>query len=318
VVHAVDKASGTMRWTYDTRQDGEKVGFHGDPLITENLIIVGSDGSGADAVAHVYAIERATGKLRWKYRLARGVATDIVRDGERLYAVSLSDNIICLDVESGRLAWTFASGSSNEKQILARWTPALSEGHVFFGGLDGLVYALDAPSGRLLWKRDLGSPIWTPMLLLGGGLYAGTFDGRVHRLSEGSGEVLGQLDVGGLPFGPLTAARDSILLLVVSDDRGATLKAFDASLRRVHWSRDPSAGKWTSGRPYLWEQNVLAGGGHGELAAISPTDGSVVWCSTLQGMIRAIGAGGEVLYVGTLEGTVYAYVPGRVTEAVHE
>jgi outer membrane protein assembly factor BamB len=156
------------------------------------------------------------------------------------------------------------------------------------------------------------------MLLLGGGLYVGTFEGRVHRLSEASGEVLSHLDLGGLPFGPLTGAGDSILLLVVSDDRGATLKAFDASLRRVHWTRDPSAGKWTSGRPYLWEQNVLAGGGHGELAAISPTDGSILWCSTLKGMIRAIGAGGDVLYVGTLEGTVYAYVPGRVTEAVHE
>jgi outer membrane protein assembly factor BamB len=191
-------------------------------------------------------------------------------------------------------------------------------GPVFFGGLDGLVYALDAQSGRRLWKRDLGSPIWTPMLLLARGLYVGTFDGHVHRLSEASGAALGEMDVGGLPFGPLTAAGDSLLLLVASDDRGATLKAIDLSLTGVRWSRDPSAGKWTSGRPYFWKQTVLAGSGEGELAAISPIDGSVSWSSTLEGTIRGIGAGTDTLYVGTLEGTLYAYTPGVISEASHK
>ena len=318
MAQALDKTTGERRWAYDAREDGEEVNFHGDPLITENLIILGSDQSRADAGAHVYALERATGKLRWKYRAARGVATDIVRDGERLYAVSLTDHLICLDLQSGRVVWTFASGSSNEKQLLARWTPALSEGHVFFGGLDGLVYALEAESGRLLWKRDLGSPIWTPMLLVASGLYVGTFDRRVHRLSEASGTALGQLDVGGLPFGPLTPAGDSLLLLVASDDRGATLKAVDLSLAQVRWTRDPSAGKWTSARPYVWKQSVLAGSGQGELAAISPTDGSVRWSSILQGTIRAIGAGNDTLYVGTLEGAIYAYAPAGITEPNHK
>ena len=313
----MDEAAGTTRWTYDARQDGEAVGFHGDPLVTEDLIIFGSDGSRADSVAHVYALERATGKLHWKHRVPRGVATDIVRDGERLYAVSLTDHLICLDLRTGRLIWTFASGSSNEKLVLARWTPALSGRRLLFGGLDGLVYAVDAESGQLLWKRDLGSPIWTPMLLLANGLYVGTFDGRVHRLSQDSGAAVGQIDIGGLPFGPLVPAGDSLLLLVASDDRGATLKALDLSLGRVRWSRDPAAGKWTSARPFLWRQSVLAGSGQGELAAISPSDGSLSWSSILQGTIRGIGTGGARLYVGTLEGTLYAYVPAEGSEARH-
>ena len=315
VAQALDRGTGERRWTLDARQDSDGINFHGDPLVTENLIVLGSDGPRVDSAAYVYALERATGKVRWKYRADRGVATDIVRDGERLYAVSLTDHLICLDLESGRLLWTFASASSNEKHILARWTPAVSEGRVFFGGLDGLVYALDARSGREVWRRDLGSPIWTPILLLPSGLYVGTFDGRVHRLSGASGAALGGLDVGGLPFGPLTAAGDSLLLLVATDDRGATLKALDPSLAQVRWSRDPSAGKWTSGRPYVWKESVLAGSGQGELASISPTDGSVRWSSTLQGTIRGIGADVETLYVGTLEGTLYAYAPAEVGDA---
>jgi outer membrane protein assembly factor BamB len=68
----------------------------------------------------------------------------------------------------------------------------------------------------------------------------------------------------------------------------------------------------------MWKQSVLAGSGQGELAAISPTDGSVRWSSILQGTIRAIGAGNDTLYVGTLEGAIYAYAPAGITEANHK
>jgi outer membrane protein assembly factor BamB len=316
IVHAVDKATGQVRWTYDARPDFEGPGFHGDVLVTEDLIILGSDGPRRPgAVGYVYALERTTGKPRWKHRVGGGVTSDVIRDGPSVFAVTLEDELICLDVATGRLNWSFPSGSRNPERLGGLMTPALQGNRILFGGHDGVVYAIASRSGKLLWKRDVGSPIWSPVLNRDGALFVGTRDLRVRRLDPVTGATQAQLDVGGLPFGPLVPAGESLLLLVGSAERGETLKGLDPSLQRVRWSRDPSSGQWTSSRPYLWRDSVLAGSDQGELAALSPRDGSIRGSDTLGGTIRGIGSDGEVLYVGTLEGKLYAYVPGNLGAA---
>jgi len=310
IVHALDKATGKVRWTYDAREDFEQPAFHGDLLVTEDLIVFGSDGPRRPgSVGYVYALERTTGRPRWKYRVDGGVTSDVVRDGQLVYAVTLDDELICLDLAAGHLNWRFPSGSRNQERLSLFATPAVMGKRVLFGGLDGVVYAIESTSGKLSWKHDLGSPIWTPVLVWNGALFVGTRDGRVRRLDPDTGAAQAQLDAGGVPFGPFVPAGESLLLLVASDEQGATLKCLVPSLESVRWSRDPSAGRWTSSRPYRWRENVLAGSGQGELAALSPGDGSVQWSDRLEGMIRGIGSDGDVLYVGTLDGELYAYVP---------
>jgi outer membrane protein assembly factor BamB len=305
----VDKAKGVARWRYEAGSEGARPGFHGDALVSDDLIILGSDGPRDDSPGHVYALERATGKLRWSYTAEGGVATDIVRDGERLFAVSSRGELLCLELASGGLAWRFASGPPRRPATVVSATPSLAGGRVFFGALDGHAYALDARSGRSLWKRDLGAAVWTPALALGNVVYLSASDGRVRCLNADSGEPVGELNLAGIPFGPLTPAGDRLLLLVAPDDRGTILKALAPSLAAVSWSREASAGRWTSARPCPWRGGVLVGGETGELAAISPLDGSVRWSAALQGTIRGIGTETGVLYVGTLQGDLYAFVP---------
>lgn len=309
VVHAVEKATGRARWTYDARQDGGRPEFHGDPLVTEELIVFGSDVRRPGGTGHVYALERATGQPRWKYRTELGVMTDVVRDGERLYAVTLNDELICLDLASGRLNWSFRSGFLNKEIINILTTPALGAGRLFFGGHDGIVHALEARAGRPQWQRNLGSPVWTPLTLLADGLYLGTRDGRIHRLSPDAGDVLAEGRAGGIPVGPVTPAAGSLLILADDDGQGATLKSLDPALNGVRWARDPKEGRWTSCRPYLWQGSVLAGSERGELASLSIADGSLNWSSMFSGAIRGIGSDEDAVYVGTLNGTLYAYVP---------
>ena len=55
---AVDRASGEVRWSYDTSQDGTTAQFHGDALITDELVVVGSD---AQPMGQLYAFDRASG-----------------------------------------------------------------------------------------------------------------------------------------------------------------------------------------------------------------------------------------------------------------
>ena len=74
IVHALDKETGHVKWEYDIRKDGDQRQFHGDPLITDELVVIGTDGN----MGHVYAFERTTGAVRWKYRVdERGVTSDV-------------------------------------------------------------------------------------------------------------------------------------------------------------------------------------------------------------------------------------------------
>ncbi|PYQ20395.1 MAG: hypothetical protein DMF81_18750, partial [Acidobacteria bacterium] len=49
--------------------------------------------------------------------------------------------------------------------------PAVLEGRILFGGHNGVVHALDAISGRLIWKRDVGAPVVTALVAGSGAVY---------------------------------------------------------------------------------------------------------------------------------------------------
>jgi outer membrane protein assembly factor BamB len=206
-IRALQKDTGRVEWTYDIHKDGHQSQFHGDPLITDDLVVVGTDGE----MGHVYAFERTTGKVRWKYRVdERGVATDVIRLGSNVYAVTLADELICLDLESGRAKWTFHSQFTGESSFLTS-SPAVAADCVYFGGLDGRVYALDAQSGKLIWSRELGGRVSTSVVLRARDLYMGTAKRRLWHLDAGTGEVLSDLAVEAEPIGRLFAGATRYL-----------------------------------------------------------------------------------------------------------
>lgn len=215
-VRALDKNTGAVRWTYDTRPDGAPLEFHGDPLIAEDLIILGSDFRQAEGVAFVYAFEKATGKLRWKHRVPHGVMADIQRRGSNLYAVTLDDELICLDLATGDFKWKFASGFTNNK-FTRNSTPAVAGNRVFFGGLNGTLYALAADAGTLLWQREFGARISTSVVVHGESVYVGTANRQLYRLNADTGTVGTELSVPATPHGPLLAAGDALLVFLGDD-----------------------------------------------------------------------------------------------------
>jgi outer membrane protein assembly factor BamB len=300
MIRALDKKTGQVRWAYDIRNDGDQSQFHGDPLITDELLAIGTDGK----IGHIYAFERSTGAVRWKYRVdERGVASDVVRLGNNLYAVTLADELLCLDLESGKAQWTYRSSFSGQ---IPYWpsSPAVSGDHVYFGGLDGNVCALDAQSGKLLWKRELGARVTTSVAVRGHDLFLGTAKRRLYRLDAGSGNVLGEIATEADPLSRIIIAGDSLLVFFGNE----VLASLDLSLKKVRWAQRASK-EWSSARPYLWRGAVLAADRR-ILVAFRPTDGARQWTYRFPETVRGIGTQDEVLYVGTLAGPVFAFARG--------
>jgi len=152
--YALNKTTGELKWSYDIRQDGRQVSFHGNPLVINDLILIGTDKScDPEGIGHVYAFERESGKVRWKYR-STSVPTDIVQLNSNVYFGSFQDNWSSIDLHTGSLKWSFSTGASNKDCHLPR-APVIYKDRLVISGLDGVIYSLDALSGRVSWKRKL-------------------------------------------------------------------------------------------------------------------------------------------------------------------
>jgi outer membrane protein assembly factor BamB len=69
-------------------------------------------------------------------------------------------------------------------------SPATWGGRVFFGAYNGVFYALSAASGRTLWAVGLGGPISGAAVVVDGVAYAGSFAHRIVGVDARSGRVL--------------------------------------------------------------------------------------------------------------------------------
>lgn len=299
MIRALDKRTGQVKWAYDIRRDGEQWSFHGDPLVTDDVLIIGTDGT----MGHVYAFEKSTGLVRWKYKVPQyGVASDVLRLGHNLYAVTLGDELLCLDLETGKLNWSFHSTFASKD---FRWssTPAIASERVYFGGLDGIIYAADAQSGKLIWKKDLDGRVTTSIAVRQRDLYVGTAKRHIYRIDTDSGNILSDFETESEPNSHLTLTEDSLIVFMGDE----ILASLDLSLKKVRWSAEASK-EWTSARPYLWRGLVLAGNRR-ELVALRSSDGVRAWSHLFPETVRGIGTSEDVLYVGTLKGPICAYAP---------
>lgn len=189
--YAINKTTGQLQWSYDIRRDGNQQSFHGEPLVTNDLILIGTDKScDPNGVGHVYAFERATGKVRWKYS-STSVPTDIVQFNSFVYFGSFQDQWSSVNLKTGKLNWSFSTGATNKECDMPK-APVIDGKRLFIVGQDGVIYSLDASTGRVGWKRKLAADPSTALALRDGTIYVGTHDQRICRLNAETGAVISE------------------------------------------------------------------------------------------------------------------------------
>jgi PQQ-dependent dehydrogenase (methanol/ethanol family) len=209
-------------WSFTT---GVQAGHEAAPLVAGGLIYIVTPYPN-----YVFALDMA-GHVRWKFdpktaASAQGVACcDVVNrgafyDGGRLFFNTLDGQTIALDAKSGREIWRtkLANIALGETVTMA---PLVVKGKVLVGnsggelGVRGWLVALDAKSGKQLWKaystgpdkdvligpafkpfyssdrgQDLGVKSWPPQAWqLGGGTVWGwiSYDPQLNLIYYGTG-----------------------------------------------------------------------------------------------------------------------------------
>ena len=115
-----------------------------------------------------------------------------------------------------RVRWRFGSavGGSFARAIA---TVAVLQGIAYAADIDGFVVALDAASGRELWRHDMLAPVWASPLVAEGHVYISDTDGDVAVLAAGPRlQVLSEVAMDA-PIHRAPVALDGVLYLMTSD-----------------------------------------------------------------------------------------------------
>jgi len=197
-LYCADPLTGKVHWQHK----GPHV--DGCPLVADGCVYVGS-GYDFDGVL---ALSARDGSLVWKKGLpAPAWAAPSLAEG-RLYVAmgkgTFSDaapkpygEVRCLDPKTGEDVWRFTGAKD---AVLG--SVAVREGHAVFGSRDGACYALDAATGAVRWRSEVGSAILASPAVAAGCVLFGTDDGKFTCLRLRDGAKLWSVDTSeeGVPF----------------------------------------------------------------------------------------------------------------------
>jgi len=298
---AINKRSGQTLWTYNIKHDGNQSSFHGGILIAGNRVLLGTDrGTDLAGEGHIYAFDAVTGKMLWKYLAAPGVSTDLLLDGSRLIAYCGSGELVALDLQSGERLWKQKVTAPDPDRYLP--SPVLLKHTVFATTGTGLVAAVQATDGKVLWERQLAPTGYLQPVIVQDELYVLSSAKYLYRLDKRTGRVTEQKDLQASPSFVPSQATDSMLV-----------EFSDHTLRRIRkghvlWSARAD-GELTTHKPLVLKDLVVIADETGKLTAWELETGAPHWSTTfhhLTAPITTLGADSEVLYVGTQDGTLYA------------
>jgi outer membrane protein assembly factor BamB len=226
--------------------------------------------------SNVYALDTRTGRLEWSRRFNRPSEgpNGLAAGYGRLYGVA-GTAVFALDRRTGRREWSRRVAAVSAAVDIA---PAVADGLVFVGtvaqvpGARGSLVALDAATGRIVWRRGTarggwpqsrvasgGGVWWTPTVDRDGGLWAGT----ANLLPWGGTQALPN----GAAHRGAALYTDSLLALGASDGRVRwydqvtphDVRDYDFALppmlARVG-GRDLAIGSGKGGRVIAWDRRT--------------------------------------------------------------
>ena len=99
---------------------------------------------------NVYALEAATGAVKWKFKTGDVVLSSPALADGTLFIGSWDTYLYALDATSGAEKWRFETGEGHEiyNQVGIQGSPAVADGIVIFWLPDSNFYALAAASGK--------------------------------------------------------------------------------------------------------------------------------------------------------------------------
>lgn len=172
----------------------------GKPVVADGVIYF------APQDGYVYAVDTATGHIRWRFQRTVNVSAAVgidgypAHDGNTLVVPNDGRAVYALNAQSGKPGWHTTVGENGN--ILAALptgaAPMVVNGVVYAGGESGVIEAFDEAAGNLLWKQPVNGAVDSAPTVKGGAVYVTTEKGSFSVFRAGDGALSWKYDDGGL------------------------------------------------------------------------------------------------------------------------
>ncbi len=178
---------------YAVRRDGEsaRVVFDSENRLVADLVVAGTRVYLADTAYRVYSIDiEQPGEPVWTWdggsdlQIWSGPALVETERGPLLIVAGLDGRVTALAVEgeaAGEPAWQLAIESGIAGTIGA------ADGLIYIGGLDRILYGLDAATGGEVWTSEASHWLWGTPLVHDGVIYTTDLRGNVYAFDARTG-----------------------------------------------------------------------------------------------------------------------------------
>jgi outer membrane protein assembly factor BamB len=120
-------------------------------------------------------IDIARGTRQWVYRDRNfPYFSSPAIAGERVLVGGRDKKLHCLDRETGKSIWTFATQGKVDS------SPVVCGDKVVVGSDDGLLYLVSLADGKQLWSYEIGQPVSSSPAVVDGRVVVGSEDGSVY------------------------------------------------------------------------------------------------------------------------------------------
>lgn len=210
--------------------------------------------------------------------------------------------------------WATSIGDGNDGYAL-KLNPAFDDGVIYAAERDGYVFAIDAETGKNIWKEDTDKSLSGGPGVGEGMVLTGTRDGEVVAMDADNGEILWTAQ---LSSEVLSTPKADLGVVVVRTVDGKVFGLESSSGNRL-WIYEHNVPLLTlrgTSSPQLEDGKAIIGFDGGTLTALNILDGSRVWeikvarptgRSDLERMVdidaEPVIEGG-VIYVATFQGQV--------------
>ncbi len=130
------------------------------PVIYNGMVIqVAGDISRSNV--STYVLNETTGELITTFNQRGGQSTPLVND-DKIYIPSQNCQIYAYNLLTGTELWHTSQLTVNSPTYLNRpqltySSPALADGTIYYQSLDGIFYAINQATGKILWTNQLGN-----------------------------------------------------------------------------------------------------------------------------------------------------------------
>lgn len=266
-LHVVRIGSGKRVGTVDL---GSAIA--GTPVVWENTIYVPLTRSGNNLVAY----DLLRGGVSWRVEIG-DIETSPLLVENRMYVTSMQGELISVHRVDGMIEWRFHIPAAFKS---IRSSPAADDRAIFFGADDGVLYAVRASSGTLLWKfQTHGSVVASPSVH-GGKVFVGSSDKTFYCVDADSGRLVWKKDLGSAMYNAAAVSSDR-LFLTTTDGRVICLDALSGN---TFWTF--RAEGVISSSPLLSGSVLYVGSLDKHLYALDALTGRLVWDQKFPSRIR--------------------------------